>query len=78
MSAKIHSWSWLVVGAVLLLAPSEALACPVCIDPSGASRSAYLGTTILLSLLPIGFVFGLGMVVRAMLRAQEREERVTG
>ncbi len=66
----------LLLGFGLLAAPSLALACPVCIDPSAASRSAYFNTTILLSLLPLGFIFGFGMFIRARLRAQEEDVQV--
>lgn len=63
-----------VFAVVALCAPSVALACPVCIDPSGASRAAYFNTTILLSLLPLGFIFGCGMLIRARLRALDEDD----
>ncbi len=72
---RIIRSGWILVVMLLALGlPSSALACPVCIDPSAASRSAYLNTTILLSLLPLGFIFGVGMLLRARLRALDEND----
>ncbi|MCA9609708.1 MAG: hypothetical protein KC619_29115 [Myxococcales bacterium] len=52
--------------------PALAFACPVCFDANEANRDAYLGTTILLSLLPLAFIGGVLLVLRK--RAREREK----
>lgn len=54
-------------------APALALACPVCFDANEANRDAYLGTTILLSLLPLAFVGGVVLFLRA--KASKRDDR---
>ena len=76
--SHVTRFGMLLAILALLVAPSLALACPVCIDPSGASRSAYFNTTILLSLVPLGFIFGCGMVIRARLKAQDDELEIGG
>lgn len=50
--------------------PSLALACPVCFDANEANRDAYVGTTVLLSLLPLAFVGAVVLVLRARARAR--------
>ena len=48
-----------MVAVLVLFVPAYALACPAC--GGGATedtRAAYILTTIILSLLPLGFVFG--------------------
>lgn len=42
----------------LLLVPGVAQACAVCGQGSGLNRSAFLITTIILSLLPLGMIAG--------------------
>lgn len=42
---------------VVLLAP-EALACSVCFDANEERRSAFLGTTLFLTLMPLSLVLG--------------------
>lgn len=61
----------LLAAAAAWLLPAVALACPVCFDSNEANRDAYLGTTVLLSLLPLAFVGGVVLVLRR--RAQARE-----
>jgi hypothetical protein len=39
-----------------LLAPAVGDACPVCFSGSDRSRLAFFGTTILMSLLPLGLI----------------------
>jgi len=46
--------SWL--GLALLAGAAEA--CPVCFSATDQNRMAFLGTTILLSLLPLGMLAG--------------------
>jgi flagellar biogenesis protein FliO len=44
----------------VLALPALALACPVCGTPTNsATRDAYVGSTIFLSLLPLSLIFGL-------------------
>ena len=62
--------------AVLLVAafPDVAHACPVCFDRDDEARLAFLATTGLLTLLPLGLVAGTGWWIRK--RARELEDRV--
>lgn len=65
----------LALGLLLALAlPSDALACSVCYNPNEEARTAYLLTTGLLSLVPLGFIGGLILWIRARLLAREAEE----
>ncbi len=57
---------WLVVVAVTLLARA-AEACPSCVDPRDSARSAMIGSTIVLSLLPLAFI---GAVVTWVVRRE--------
>lgn len=65
---------WAVVAAAILVAllPEAVSACPVCFDSSEENRMAFLGTTIFLSLLPLGMVAGAGLWIRK--RARERDD----
>lgn len=54
--------------ALLALAPAEAWACPVCFDRDDEARVAFLATTALLTLLPLGMVGGAVMWVRRRTR----------
>ena len=65
--------------AVLVLAavfPEAAHACPVCFDRDDEARIAFLATTGLLTLLPLGLVVGTGVWLRR--RAREMEEEGGG
>lgn len=61
----------LVVVGLSALLPEAAAACPVCFDPREENRLAFLGTTIFLSLLPLGMVFGAGMWLRKRSQGME-------
>lgn len=50
--------------------PETALACPVCFDRDDEARVAFLATTGLLTLLPLGLVAGLGVWLRRRSRAE--------
>ena len=52
--------------------PEALHACPVCFDRDDEARIAFLATTGLLTLLPLGLVLGTGMWLRR--RARELEE----
>ena len=54
--------------------PEAAHACPVCFDRDDEARIAFLATTGLLTLLPLGLVVGTG----AWLRRRAREVRDEG
>ena len=64
--------------AVLLMAvfPDVAHACPVCFDRDDEARIAFLATTGLLTLLPLGMVAGAGVWLRR--RARELAEGAGG
>lgn len=55
---------------IVCLVPSLALACPMCIASNEANRDAFLGTTVLLSLLPLA-MFG-GFLAYVLHRAAGR------
>ena len=84
----IRTGRWAVLGAggaalVLVAAMPEALhACPVCFDRDDEARLAFLATTGLLTVLPLGMVAGTGWWLRKRVReveAQaEREAAATG
>ena len=77
MKRGIRIGRWAVLGAagaavVMVAAMPEALhACPVCFDRDDEARIAFLATTGLLTLLPLGLVVGTG----AWLRRRARELR---
>ena len=48
----------LVVTALFVLAAPEALACSVCFDANAERRTAFLATTVFLTVTPIAFVLG--------------------
>ncbi len=63
--------------AVMVAAMPEALhACPVCFDRDDEARIAFLATTGLLTLLPLGLVVGTGAWLRR--RARELREGENG
>ena len=61
----------IAVLAVTAATPEAAHACPVCFDRDDEARLAFLATTGLLTLLPLGLVAGTG----AWLRRRAREVR---
>lgn len=66
---------FVVVLGVALLA-GAAQACPVCFSATDQNRMAFLGTTILLSLLPLGMVAGGVLYLRR--RARQLGEGESG
>ena len=82
---KIRELLWggrrvaLTAGALALAATAafpEALhACPVCFDRDDEARIAFLATTGLLTLLPLGLVLGTGVWLRRRARELDEEER---
>ncbi len=63
---------------VLILAFPEVLhACPVCFDPREENRLAFIGTTVFLSLLPLGMVAGAGFWFRRKYRETDSPEDFT-
>jgi len=63
-----------VFAALCALAPGGASACSVCIGGEEESRSAFIWTTVLLSVLPPGMVGGL--VWWLWRRSRESEQRL--
>ena len=60
---------------VLVAAMPEALhACPVCFDRDDEARIAFLATTGLLTLLPLGMVVGTGVWLRRRARELRGDE----
>lgn len=51
--------------------------CPVCFGATEATRDAFLGTTILLSLLPLAFIVGVVWFLRERSRAFSHGEEDT-
>lgn len=66
---------WALV-MTLAACPALALACPVCFDPKETTRSAFLGSTVFLSLLPLLMMGGVGWFIRARVRAAKRAARL--
>lgn len=69
---------WIPTLAALLLSPAPALACAACAAAVEKNRTAFLGTTLLLSLLPLGLIgAGLWWIARNSREplAREFEER---
>lgn len=48
---------FVLVVALVALWSGEVLACPSCVDPRDANTNAFLGSTVALSLIPLGFIF---------------------
>ena len=64
-----------VAAAVTAAAMPEALhACPVCFDRDDEARIAFLATTGLLTLLPLGLVVGTGVWLRRRAREVREDE----
>lgn len=62
----------LVLALLLLPAlPGAAQACAVCFDTTAENRMAFMLTTVLLSLLPLGMVGGAGVWIRRRSRQLE-------
>ncbi|MYD12741.1 MAG: hypothetical protein F4X00_03875 [Gemmatimonadetes bacterium] len=65
--------------ALLAAFPDVAHACPVCFDRDDEARIAFLATTGLLTLVPLGLVAGTGLWLRRRAREiAEEEERGEG
>jgi hypothetical protein len=72
-SARFAGAGWLVCVVVTLLAAGVAQACPSCVDPRDSARSAMLGSTIVLSLVPLAFI---GAVVTWVVRRERAAGRI--
>lgn len=59
-------WGALLAGA--------AHACPVCFSATDGNRMAFLGTTVLLSLLPLGMLAGGVLYLRRRARQLDEED----
>jgi len=60
----------LLVASCCLLAAQPALACAVCSAREDAQRVAFIATTVFLSALPLGMVFGVAWWLRKRVREQ--------
>ncbi len=49
--------------------PGRALACPTCFSAKAGVLPAYLGTAVLLSLLPLALIVGIALWLRRRTRA---------
>jgi hypothetical protein len=64
-----------LLAAALLLAPRVSQACAVCMSGrEEASQWAFIGTTIVLSLLPLGLIGGVVFWIRRRVRQMEADE----
>ena len=61
--------------AVMAAFPEALYACPVCFDRDDEARIAFLATTGLLTLLPLGLVLGTGAWLRRRARELDAGER---
>lgn len=59
----------------LWLAPGLAVACAVCSGGQDQSRTAFIATTVLLSVLPLGFIGCMALWIRSRARALAARER---
>lgn len=64
----------LVALGLLATFPDIAHACPVCFDRDDEARIAFLATTGLLTLLPLGLVLGTGIWLRRRARELAEED----
>jgi hypothetical protein len=62
-----------LAGVLVFLLPDAVAACPVCFSATEENRMAFLGTTIFLSLLPLGMVGGAGLWIRNRVRERDDE-----
>jgi hypothetical protein len=60
---------------LLPVLPGAASACAVCFDTTAENRMAFMVTTVILSLLPLGMVGGAGVWLRKRSREQDEQER---
>lgn len=63
----------LVVFLLATLVPAVAYACPVCFDANEANRTAFIATTVFLSLLPLSMIGGVVLWIRSAVREQEQQ-----
>jgi hypothetical protein len=66
----------ILASALALAFPAHALACAVCAGGNPANRFAFFGSTIVLSLLPLGLFVGGFLWLRSKLRRQGSSEFV--
>lgn len=61
--------------AATTLLPAVAYACPVCFDANEANRTAFIATTVFLSLLPLSMIGG---VIFWIVGSARREDEAPG
>ena len=68
----MRNFPWLVVVVVVAtFFAQDALACTVCFDPKEERRMAFMVTTVLLTFLPLGLIFGTIYFLRKHISKQE-------
>jgi len=72
MKMKVLTVAGLALVAYLMV-PGGVSACAVCFDSSDENRAAFLATTAILSLVPLGMVGGFGAWLRKRSRDLDRE-----
>jgi hypothetical protein len=61
--------SWILLWAGLFFV-TQSFACPVCFKSKEGTREAFLWTTVMLSLLPLGMIGGAVYAIRVMVKKQ--------
>ena len=59
--------------AFVCLVPGAAEACSVCFSTTEENRWAFITTTVFLSILPLGILFGIGTWLRRQILEMERQ-----
>jgi len=62
---------WLAL-ALVALAAGDAHACSVCFSTTEENRWAFIGTTVFLSVMPVGILLGIGVWLRRRVLEMER------
>jgi len=58
---------------LVLLSPDAAHACSVCFSTTEENRWAFIGTTVFMSVLPLGLLLGIGAWLRRKVLEMEHE-----
>ncbi len=75
LTARVVPTAAALVLAATAAFPEALYACPVCFDRDDEARIAFLATTGLLTLLPLGLVMGTGAWLHRRARELDEEER---
>jgi len=66
-----------VAVAFVFVLPQMAHGCAVCFSATDENRQAFLATTVLLTMLPLGMVGGVGLWVRKRMQQPHDTDQVT-